>query len=776
MPALIEGYNYDIFISYRQKDNKGDKWVSEFVKALKTELESTFKEEISVYFDNNTHDGLLETYDVDESLREKLKCLVFIPVISRTYCDPKSFAWDNEFKSFINQASRDRFGLKVRLLNGNVASRVLPVQIHDLNAEDKSLLEHELTGVLRAIEFIYKEPGVNRPLTPGDDENKNINKTKYRNQINKIANATDELFGSLMAVHAIPAGNENNQKLSEDLNPWKKQNKEKRLSYREKPLKISKLKPWPLLILIALFLVIASVLAYPRLFKSNTLEKLRSSGERISVAVMPFQNVTNDSTLNIWQDGIQFNLISSLSNSQSLKVVQTQSTNDLLKSKGFTNYALITPSDARTVSQNLEAKIFIFGNLNQSFGKIRISAQLIDSKTLEIFKSFYLDGKLNRILQLTDSLSLLIKNYLIISSMKKEISNEFQADVPSSVEAFKSYILGYKAFADYDFQSAVKWFLQSIKIDTVYATSYVWLSISYANQGEYDQAEKWARIVNGKKDQLSFEMKIWVNWVCAKYVEKSKTEEIKYAKQLLELDDRVPITHWLVGLPYYEMNQYNNAIPELESTLRIYKSWNAKPLNGSFYEVLIACYHKTGRYREEKELLKQALADFPGDRSIIRRQIIFSLAEKDTVTSNQYIKKTVALSRGMSKSDADIADDLAAIYQEAGLTDRAEKYFREAVSLEPGNVQKLNDLAFLLIDKGINVKEGMDINNKAIKASHSDQWYLEDTKGWGLYKTGRKKEALEILEKCWDKRPDYRHQLYLHLEEVKKAVAVEIKN
>jgi len=73
MSSIIEGYNYDIFISYRQKDNKSDHWVSEFVEALKTELESTFKEEISVYFDINPHDGLLETHDVDASLKEKLK-------------------------------------------------------------------------------------------------------------------------------------------------------------------------------------------------------------------------------------------------------------------------------------------------------------------------------------------------------------------------------------------------------------------------------------------------------------------------------------------------------------------------------------------------------------------------------------------------------------------------------------------------------------------------------------------------------------------------------
>jgi hypothetical protein len=53
MASIVPGYEYDIFISYRQKDNKGDRWVCEFVDALKTELESTFKEEISVYFDIN---------------------------------------------------------------------------------------------------------------------------------------------------------------------------------------------------------------------------------------------------------------------------------------------------------------------------------------------------------------------------------------------------------------------------------------------------------------------------------------------------------------------------------------------------------------------------------------------------------------------------------------------------------------------------------------------------------------------------------------------------
>src|SRR5450759_3547339 len=122
MASIVQGYEYDIFISYRQKDNKYDGWVTEFVNNLRREIEATFKEEISVYFDINTSDGLLESHNVDASLKEKLKCLVFIPVISQTYCDPKSFAWEQEFKAFIEEASKDQYGLKVKLPNSNVAS------------------------------------------------------------------------------------------------------------------------------------------------------------------------------------------------------------------------------------------------------------------------------------------------------------------------------------------------------------------------------------------------------------------------------------------------------------------------------------------------------------------------------------------------------------------------------------------------------------------------------------------------------------------------------
>ena len=60
--------------------------------------------------------------------------------------------------------------------------------------------------------------------------------------------------------------------------------------------------------------------------------------------------------------------------------------------------------------------------------------------------------------------------------------------------------------------------------------------------------------------------------------------------------------------------------------------------------------------------------------------------------------------------------------------------------------------------------------NKALDLRPDHYNYLE-TKGWGLYKLGKYKEALEVLKRSWELTPVYNHDLYLHLEEAKQALA-----
>jgi adenylate cyclase len=194
MSSIIRGYEYDVFISYRQNDNKNDGWVTEFVVNLKKELESAIKNKITIYTDENSYDGLLETHNVEKSLSTKLNSVIFIPILSQTYCDPGCYAWQNEFLAFNNLIKSDSLDREVKLRNGNVAGRILPVRIHDLDSDDLKLFQNELGSQLRSIDFVYKEHGVNRPLRPDDSEDKNLNRTRYRNQVNKVANSIKEIL------------------------------------------------------------------------------------------------------------------------------------------------------------------------------------------------------------------------------------------------------------------------------------------------------------------------------------------------------------------------------------------------------------------------------------------------------------------------------------------------------------------------------------------------------------------------------------------------------
>ncbi len=315
MPSLIPGFEYDVFISYRQKDNKGDRWVSEFVDALKIELESTFKEEISVYFDINAHNGLLETHDVDASLKEKLKCLVFIPIVSRTYCDPRSFAWEHEFKAFIDLASHDKFGLRIKLPDSNIGKRVLPVRIHDLDNEDVKNCEALLGGVLRGVEFIYKEPGVNRPMTKLDNEEKNLCGTKYRNQINRVANAINEIISGMRSEPA---------------------------DYKSTPLELFSTAEAPVL-----------------------LEK--------SIIVLPFENISPDPDQEYFSDGLTDEIISDLTQIPNLRVISRSSAmtfkgsrNTIKEIAGKVNVRYVLEGSVRKSTDNLRISAQLIDSVNDS--------------------------------------------------------------------------------------------------------------------------------------------------------------------------------------------------------------------------------------------------------------------------------------------------------------------------------------------------------------------------------------------------------------------------
>ncbi len=57
----------------------------------------------------------------------------------------------------------------------------------------------------------------------------------------------------------------------------------------------------------------------------------------------------------------------------------------------------------------------------------------------------------------------------------------------------------------------------------------------------------------------------------------TKYEELKYLRQLQEIDDLLPGTYYSLGYTYSQLLQFEKAIPEYKKALEIYDKLGIKP-------------------------------------------------------------------------------------------------------------------------------------------------------------------------------------------------------
>ena len=610
MASLIPEYEYDIFISYRQKDNKHDGWVTEFVKNLKGELESAFKEEVSVYFDINPHDGLLETHDVDATLKNKLKCLVFIPVISRTYCDPNSFAWEHEFKAFVEQASQDQFGLKVKLSNGNVASRVLPVCIYDLDNSDIELCESILDSVLRGVEFIYKSAGVNRPLRANEDHPQdNLNKTYYRDQINKVANAIREIIRIL--EHNEKRRKEVSDGIFKPLSVTGKSNKTKIITTS----------------VILLALLILGIFIVPKLYKSpEQIEK--------SIAVLPFANLSDDPEQDYFSDGMVDEILDHLFKIGDLKVISRTSS---MRYKG-------TRLTLKQIARELGVSAILEGSVRKIGNNVRITVQLIDARTDTHLWSESYDGDLSDVFSFQSAVA---QN--VARELKATMTSEAQALIEKrntkNSEAYNLYLQGrffLNKRTKEGMKKSIEYFEKSVSIDPDYALAYAgladayfiltwwgWSSIpeGYIKAKEYtlralaidnNLAEAHTTLGGlmtysdwnweGARKELLFAIELNPNYATAHHYYSELLDIIRQndaaraeINKALELDPYLPVMRGLSALYYYHENKLKESLNESRKLQELFPDYIG------FYGTLFNIYIRTGKNINAMETLQKIM-------------------------------------------------------------------------------------------------------------------------------------------------------------------------
>ena len=453
MSSLIPGFEYDVFISYRQNDNRSG-WVTEFVKNLQEELSATIKDPVSIYFDSNPHDGLHENHDVDDSLREKLKSVILIPIISQTYCDTRSFAWKHEFLAFKQLANNDRLGLKIKVANGNVSSRILPVCIHEIDPSDKQLIENELGGVLRGIEFIYRSQGISRPLKASEEDAKaNLNHTYYRDQIAKVARALKEL----LTVAQNP-----------DFNATVTQRS-------VRPTNVPSVSRKKIAITAAV-VGILGLLSFAYYYLGGFGRAVSKESDR-SIAVLPFENMTQDPEQDYFSNGIAEDILIHLNKISELKV----------KSRSSTLQYKDTKKSIGEIGDELGVASVLQGSVRRVGNKVRVTVQLIDASSDNNLWSENYDRELKDILEIQSEIAIEIANAMrarLTTDEKKNIESELNYDVTAYDFFLKSRELLYKSNIEkQDYEKALILVDRALKMDPKFARALslkarIWLAMS----------------------------------------------------------------------------------------------------------------------------------------------------------------------------------------------------------------------------------------------------------------------------------------------------------
>ena len=93
----------------------------------------------------------------------------------------------------------------------------------------------------------------------------------------------------------------------------------------------------------------------------------------------------------------------------------------------------------------------------------------------------------------------------------------------------------------------------------------------------------------------------------------------------------------------------------------------------------------------------------------------------------------------------EVTDGRGVAYERIGEWDKAEKDLLESLNADPNQAYVINYLAYSWIEKGIKIKESLNMLEKANKIKSNDPFII-DSLGWALFKLERYKESKKQLQ------------------------------
>jgi TolB-like protein/Tfp pilus assembly protein PilF len=293
------------------------------------------------------------------------------------------------------------------------------------------------------------------------------------------------------------------------------------------------------------------------------------------IAILPFTNISLDSKDEYFADGMTEELISTVSKISGLKVIARTSVvvykNELNKKK------------IDEIASELRAGTILEGSVRKSGDKLRITAQLIDSKDSRHLWSETYDREFKDVFAIQSDIAQTVAHALkvrLFAPEKESISKE----PTKNVEAHTWYLKGLQlaeAGEDEDIQKAVRYFENAIRLDPNFANAYAQLgdiytlALGHSFNISYGEAVLKARELITKAlqlDEQSAQAHLSLSnteWYFHGLTARGRLAEEKEIKRAIELDPNYAKAHQMYALHLLQRGNFEEARAELKQALEL---------------------------------------------------------------------------------------------------------------------------------------------------------------------------------------------------------------
>ncbi len=416
----------------------------------------------------------------------------------------------------------------------------------------------------------------------------------------------------------------------------------------------------------------------------------RASAHKVdkSVAVLPFQNLSDDPQNAFFADGIQDDVLTSLSKIGDLRVISRTSVMQYRDK----------PTNVRDIGKALGVSNILEGSVRRSGNKVRVNVQLIDANSDEHIWANDYDRDVTDVFAIQSDLAQKIAEALQAKLSPGEKS-QMERKPTENAEAYLAFVQAHNlscAFEDLEkLKQSEQLYARAIELDPNFA-----LAIA-----RYSQLESWFLHDIDRTPERR---------------EKART----LAEKAWQLQPDLPEAHLALGFVYYYGdNTYDAALREFEIAQR------GLPNESEVYLAIGAIQRRQGKWAESTTNLEKAVSLNPKDIWPLQQLAFNYQMLRDFTKANQTIDRALALDP-KALGPWEVKSKLAIV--EKGDFSVAEKAFEAVKSVPMSNEQKLKvagDRANVLLlerkyQEGLQQAESLpDDQRSALPAHFSSKYY-----------------------------------------------------